>query len=91
MLLLVILGAMAAGGVLGLTSLAIHSRMIEDVNQKLPADQRFGDAWWGPGRTMRLGREYRRLYPDGRLLRRQRTVLAIAALLWLAAVICLFR
>jgi multidrug efflux pump subunit AcrB len=39
------------------------------VNQKLPAEEKFGLFFWEFTKHARLRREYRRLYPDGKLLR----------------------
>ena len=84
--LLGVLGIMAVGGGLGLTSLAFHTAMVEAVNSKLPANLRFEDAWWGPTKSFRLFSEYRRLCPEGTLLRRQLMVIAVAFVLWILAV-----
>jgi len=45
--------------------------MVDAVNAKLPTKDQFDHLWWYPNKTFRLHREYRRLYPDGGLLRRQ--------------------
>lgn len=52
----------------------IHSRMIALVNLKLPEARRFpsnfgSGATWGHATTRLVHREYRKLYPDGQLIR----------------------
>lgn len=45
--------------------------MIDAVNQKLPADDQFNPIGWFLPKLLRLHGQYRRLYPGGRLLRRE--------------------
>ena len=45
--------------------------MVDAVNSKLPSDGQFSLIGWGPVKTLRLHKQYRRLYPNGDLLRRQ--------------------
>ena len=58
-------------GFLGLAGTINQFAIVDAVNAKLPASDQF-DAigWWLP-KTLRLHKEYRRLYPDGGLLWRQ--------------------
>jgi hypothetical protein len=58
-------------GSLGLASTITQFAIVEAVNAQLPAREQFDPFWWGPSKTSRLRREYRRLYPEGKLLRRQ--------------------
>lgn len=51
--------------------------IVDAVNAKLPESERFEPLGWYPAKTLRLHREYRRLYPLGRLLRRQGITAAI--------------
>ncbi len=88
--LLGVLGIIAAGGGLGVTSLAIHTAMVEKVNSKVAAIQRFEGDWWGPARLVRLFSEYRRLCPGEPLVRRQVTIIGVACLLWALAIAWLF-
>jgi len=62
--------------------------MVDAVNAKLPEDERFQHLGWYLTKTLRLHREYRRLYPIGTLLRRQ-GVLAMAMLVCLVLAISL--
>ena len=64
-------------GACGLASTINGFAIVEAVNAKLPEREQFDPFWWGPGKTFRLRREYRRLYPEGKLLRRQ-SILAAA-------------
>ena len=45
--------------------------IVDAVNAKLPTSDQFGQLGWYLTKTLRLHREYRRLYPDGDLVRRQ--------------------
>jgi hypothetical protein len=63
--------------------------IVEAVNAKLPTADQFGELGWGPIKTLRLHREYRRLYPDGRLVTRC-GILSMAMLLSLVAAATLF-
>jgi hypothetical protein len=47
----------------------LWSRMVFEVNAKLPPERQIGLYWWYVGKYGRLMREYRRLYPEGRHLR----------------------
>jgi hypothetical protein len=58
-------------GACGLASTINGFAIVEAVNAKLPEREQFDSLWWGPSKTSRLRREYRRLYPEGKLLRRQ--------------------
>jgi hypothetical protein len=58
-------------GAFGLASTINQFAMVEAVNERLPSREQFDPFWWGPAKILKLQREYRRLYPDGRLLRRQ--------------------
>lgn len=68
-----ILGALTIGG----TMLAIHSKMVDDVNARLEEKDRYDDLFWRPAKSINLIRDYRRLYPDGRLHRYQLIVYGV--------------
>jgi hypothetical protein len=76
---LVIIEAVALAGVStsGLVAGLAHLEMIARVNERLPAEQRFATLGWYPTKTWRLWAEYRRLFPDGALLRRSFVAAAI--------------
>jgi len=66
-----VVGGASVGVVSAVTTLA----MVHAVNAKLPAEARFAEFGWYLGKTQRLFREYRRLYPSGTLYRRQMQLL----------------
>jgi hypothetical protein len=79
--LLACLGFLVASFVLGLGHLTLHQEMVEAVNTKLAKDHQFEEFEWGPLKTLDLLREYRRLYPEGRLLLQQVRIEALGLLL----------
>lgn len=64
-------------GGFGLAACINSLAMVEAVNAKLPTTDQFDQLWWGPRKTFRLYRQYRRLYPDGPLFRREGVLAAI--------------
>jgi hypothetical protein len=56
--------------VCGMASLLVHQKMLDEVNSRLPKEQQFAYAWWGPGKKYRFYSEYHRLYPSGPLVRK---------------------
>lgn len=54
----------------GLAASLTHLAIVEAVNAKLSTTDQFGQLGWGPGKSLKLINEYRRLYPAGNLLRR---------------------
>ena len=58
-------------GGFGLASTINQFAIVDAVNAKLPGGDQFDVIGWWPHKTLRLHREYRRLYPNGGLLRRQ--------------------
>ena len=72
----------------GLASTINQFAIVEAVNAKLPEREQFDPFWWGPSKTSRLRREYRRLYPEGKLLRRQSVLAgAMFACIFLAVLV----
>ena len=55
----------------GLAATINSFAIIDAVNAKLSPDEQFNPIGWYPQKTFRLHREYRRLYPQGGLLRRE--------------------
>jgi hypothetical protein len=47
-------------------------QMADRVNEKFPKQDRFKPSWWHTSKQQRLILEYKRLYPDGRLLTQHR-------------------
>lgn len=72
-------------GGLGLAGSLTALQMVDEVNAKLPTNEQFNGLGWYAAKTQRLHREYRRLFPSGRLLWRQR-ILTVAALICLLVV-----
>lgn len=55
-----------------ITSSFVVFQMVDKVNDKLPEERQFSVIWWYWSKYKRLFAEYKRLYPDGSLLRRFR-------------------
>jgi hypothetical protein len=85
----VIVGVLALAGVsaCGIASTVVHNLMVEQVNAKLAAGDQFFPLWWNLTKTQRLNREYRRLYPEGRLLVGSR---ALGALMFACVLTCMW-
>ena len=64
-------------GGFGLASTINQCAIVDAVNTKLPAPDQFDAIGWWPTKTFRLHAQYRRLYPNGGLLRQQ-AILAAA-------------
>src|ERR1700733_6984062 len=60
--------------------------MMDKVNDKLPKADQFDPLGWHPTKTLRLHREYRRLYPEGRLPRKLHVLTALLFSCWLISV-----
>jgi hypothetical protein len=69
--------------VCGIISTIANWEMVDKVNEKLPKEEQFYHLWRYAEKSFRLRREYKRLYPNGRLLLKVRmlTVLMFACLL----------
>lgn len=64
-------------GGLGMAAAITTFAIVDAVNAKLPTNEQFDHfGWWLP-KTLRLHREYRRLYPNGSLVRREGVLAAI--------------
>ena len=75
----------------GLAASLTTSEIVTAVNARLPSSEHFEALGWWLGKTERLRREYRRLYPSGSLLRRLNLIiLAGVSCLVLAALLFLF-
>jgi hypothetical protein len=75
--------ALACISVCGIMFHLVSTEMVDKVNEKLPEGGQFGALGWYLPKTQRLHREYRRFYPDGRLLLRFRVVIAVAIVCFL--------
>ena len=70
----VVLGVVGMS-IVGMASTITGLQMVQAVNAKLPVNERFAELGWYLGKTQRLFREYRRLYPAGTLFGRQMRLL----------------
>jgi hypothetical protein len=52
--------------------------MLEEVNSVLPKESQFSPMGWYLSKTLRLHREYKRLFPAGTLLTKVRLAIAFA-------------
>jgi len=75
----VIVGIVALAGVsiCGMIGTFANFEMVDKVNDKLPKEEQFAVLGWYFAKTQRLHREYKRLYPDGRLLVKVRVLMAL--------------
>ena len=62
----------AAALICAISANVIVGRMVDEVNAHLSKDGRFSQYWWYGTKYMRLLREYRTFYPNGRRLRQLR-------------------
>ena len=67
----VMIGALALAGaaVCALLSTIVSFQMVNQVNERLAKEDHLAELGWYLPKTLRLHREYKRLYPSGRLLR----------------------
>ncbi len=69
--------ALACVSICGLAGGLMYFEIVDKVNERLPESERFAILWWHTGKYQRLHREYRKLYPEGRLIRRVRVITAL--------------
>jgi len=76
MTFLLIIAIIAGVGVpvCGLTAASVGFEIVDKVNKLLPAERQFEPFGWYYTKYRRLKYEYRRLYPDGNLLRKSRII-----------------
>jgi uncharacterized protein YggT (Ycf19 family) len=87
MLMVVIAGFAACG----ITSMVICNAIVEAINQKRDSRNQLEIFWWHMGVYLRVFREYKALYPQGRLIRSYLVAVSIALVLVLiAALVFLF-
>ncbi len=73
-------------GGFGLTATINNFAIVDAVNAKLPTADQFDPFWWHLPKALRLHSAYRRLYPEGRLLKRQAVLAALMLLCLVLAV-----
>ena len=69
---IVAIAALVGFSLCGLIASLIQQKIVMLVNKKLPNESHFAPMGWFVTKTLRLSREYRRLYPNGNLLWMQR-------------------
>src|SRR5262245_56733239 len=62
----------------GIAASLTHLAIVEAVNAKLSTTDQFGELGWGPVKSLKLSKEYRRFYPAGKLLRREGILAAVS-------------
>jgi hypothetical protein len=77
--------ALAGVSICGLVGSLTSVEMVDKVNEMLPKGEQFAPLGWYFSKYQRLNREYKRLYPDGRLLLRVRV---LTALMFACLLIC---
>jgi hypothetical protein len=82
--------ALACASASGIFGALFNFEMIEKVNDKLPEKERFEWFGWNLFKYQRLKREYRKFYPDGRLLFRVR-ILTVLLFVWILVCVWGFR
>jgi hypothetical protein len=70
--------ATASVSLCGLLSTFLSDKMVDQVNKKLPMDLQFSPLGWHPAKTLRLHREYQKLYPGGQLVLQVRLLIVSA-------------
>ncbi len=84
------MGAIAFIGVpvFGLLSTFFGFKIIDKVNQKLEQKIKFHPLGWQPAKYTLLEREYKRLYPQGHLLKRRRTLALCMITSFVVSILC---
>jgi hypothetical protein len=77
--LIIGIAALVCVPILGILGTFCHIEMVETANSRLPVDLQFNPMGWYFQKTMRLQREYHRLFPGGSLVLRVRLLLGLAA------------
>jgi hypothetical protein len=85
--LIIGIAALVCASVCGFTSALVSLDMVDRVNERLPESERFELLGWYLDKHQRLSREYKRLYPDGRLLRK---IHVLTAVMFGCALVCVW-
>lgn len=80
--------ALACVSTFGLVASLANLKIVDKVNDVLPKDKQFATLGWYSAKYQRLNREYKRLYPDGRLLLKFRVLTALAFVCLLISAWC---
>jgi hypothetical protein len=70
--LIIVVAALVGAAICGLLAMFTGYEMMDRVNERLPKEAQFDPLGWYWSKTRRLFREYRRLFPQGRLIFRAR-------------------
>jgi hypothetical protein len=84
------IAALACVTLCGMIATFANYEMMDKVNEKLPKDEQFDPLGWHLVKHLRLRREYKRLYPGGRLLLKVRVLTALM-FAWLLVFVWGFR
>jgi hypothetical protein len=71
--------AIVGVSVCGLVSTFVHFEIVDRVNEKLPAEEQYSWLGWHTDKVSRLFSDYRRLCPNGGLIRRFHLISAMGA------------
>ncbi len=77
--------ALACISICGLVATLANFELVDKVNDKLPNEEQFALLGWYWSKRQRLHHEYKRLYPEGRLLLK---VCVLMALMLACLLIC---
>ena len=66
--------ALWSGAICGIGSNWVIFQMVDRVNERLPGEQSFASLGWYWSKYRRLFGEYKKLYPDGNLVQRFRSL-----------------
>lgn len=76
--LIIGIAALACVSICGLVGALANFEMVDKVNSKLPQGEQFAELGWYWSKHQRIHCEYKRLYPDGRLLFKVRVLMAVS-------------
>jgi len=85
--LVILIIALVGCSACGIIGTIINLQMVERVNSQMPPESQFFPIGWYIAKSLRLKREYRRLYPNGKLLLAEKVVaggmfVCVAACAW---------
>ncbi len=70
--------ALVCSSICGMLMSFANFEILDRVNEKLPKEEQFALLGWHFSRSLGLWREYKRLYPEGRLLSKIRLLTALS-------------
>jgi hypothetical protein len=78
--------AFICGVACAIASSFVVSQMVDKVNDKLPEERQFSHTWWYWSKYQRLFADYKKVYPNGPLLRTLRIMGVLVFVCFLATV-----